>query len=296
MVLPSESIGFLGLLPIVLGIWKFLSLVLTREEESENITNAGLKSVLKVSSITIINDGDKISTYILLFSQATGAEIAVYVVTYYILLGIWCFLAFAVLRQKQILRQFQKYADVVIPFLYLGLGIYIVIKSDCYPWSIDHINNDFYGNPGKTIVAVITACLLLIAITFMLLLKLRERRAQSTPDAEDQLARNPLETLDPVDGASKAGPEAVLNHPNTQVEGVNHDPDATIAAADEDLNVPTKISADAPNVRTDDVILHTDLHTEDGGVDSEVHTQPAVEGAKDVTGDSGLHTEHEVDR
>lgn len=37
-------------------------------------------------------------TYVPLFSQAKGAEIAVYVVIYYILLGVWCFAA--VLRRK----------------------------------------------------------------------------------------------------------------------------------------------------------------------------------------------------
>ena len=55
-----------------------------------------IKVIFKVSSITIMNGGDNIGTYIPLFSQVKRAEIAIYVVTYYILLGVWCFAAWMV--------------------------------------------------------------------------------------------------------------------------------------------------------------------------------------------------------
>ncbi|KAF3095842.1 hypothetical protein TWF102_006838 [Orbilia oligospora] len=152
--IPSEPIGFLGLLPILLGVWKLLGLIFTsnleeEEEQTENVKTAGMKCILKVASITVMNGGDNIGTYVPLFSQAEGAEIAVYVVTYYILLGIWCLIAFLIIKQRHILLVAQKYAGVVVPLLYVGLGIFIVIKSHCYPWSIQNINEGFLGNPGR---------------------------------------------------------------------------------------------------------------------------------------------------
>lgn len=90
-----------------------------------------------------MNGGDNIGTYVPLLSQAKGAEIAVYVVVYYILLGMWCFAAWLLMGQKHVLRLVEKYMNWVIPFLYMGLGIYITVKSDCYPWSIEHIDNQF---------------------------------------------------------------------------------------------------------------------------------------------------------
>jgi cadmium resistance protein CadD (predicted permease) len=96
--------------------------------------------MLKVSVITVMNGGDNIGTYVPLFAQAKGAEIAVYVIIYYILLGVWCLAAFLVMRQKHILRLTQKYIRWVLPFLFLGLGMYIIIKSSCYPWSIQYID------------------------------------------------------------------------------------------------------------------------------------------------------------
>lgn len=107
LAIPSEPIGFLGLLPILLGVWKLLEVVFPTEEEEEEAGKsriASMKSIFKVSVITVMNGGDNIGTYVPLFSQAKGAEIAVYVVVYYILLGVWCFAAWLLMGQKHDLR------------------------------------------------------------------------------------------------------------------------------------------------------------------------------------------------
>ncbi|KAF3101355.1 hypothetical protein TWF569_009882 [Orbilia oligospora] len=143
--IPSEPIGFLGLLPILLGVWKLLGLIFTsnleeEEEQTENVKTAGMKCILKVASITVMNGGDNIGTYVPLFSQAEGAEIAVYVVTYYILLGIWCLIAFLIIKQRHILLVAQKYAGVVVPLLYVGLGRRTMEDTDTELQSIDPIS------------------------------------------------------------------------------------------------------------------------------------------------------------
>lgn len=164
LVLPSEPIGFLGLLPILLGIWKFLSLFLPQtEEETEVSTAAGAKGIFKVTLITLMNGGDNIGTYIPLFSQAQRAEIAVYIVVYYILLGLLCFGSFMAMRQKHILALAQKYVHYVIPLLYTGLGIFIIIKSECYPWSIEQIDKSVPTDPGQGTMAGATVFVILAA-------------------------------------------------------------------------------------------------------------------------------------
>ncbi|KAJ5397575.1 Cadmium resistance transporter [Penicillium cosmopolitanum] len=197
LVLPSEPIGFLGLLPMLLGVWALIGLIFGgdddddedddvedgdaadgeageggREEAVEGDGGRGnirsrlgsFKGIFKVGSMTVINGGDNIGTYIPLFSQAKGAEIAVYVVVYYILLGVWCLAAWLVMKQRHILKLAQKYAEYVVPFLYMGLGIYIVVKSDAYPWSIERIDGDIDSHPGKLVMAVSTTGLLLLCI------------------------------------------------------------------------------------------------------------------------------------
>lgn len=200
LVLPSEPIGFLGLLPILMGIWKLFELLFPKEEEESESQFAGMKSILNVSVTTLMNGGDNIGTYVPLFSQAKGAEIAVYVVTYYILLGVWCLVAFLVMKQKHILLVAQRYAAMVIPFLYVGLGLYIIIKSSCYPWSIEHINDSNYTHPGEIVMAVSTTVLFLICIIIMLFSKLREKGSQSIPKVDISREANASSTTEDATG------------------------------------------------------------------------------------------------
>jgi cadmium resistance protein CadD (predicted permease) len=195
LVLPSEPIGFLGLLPMLLGIWKLFDILLpTEDEEPEQPSIAGMKNILKVSMITVTNGGDNIGTYVPLFSQAKGAEVAVYIVTYYILLGVWCLVAFLVMRQRHILLAVQKYADVVIPPLFVGLGVYIIAKSSCYPWSIHRINTSTSGHPGTIIMAVVTTVVLLVCIGAMFWSKQRKRAPLPIPRIKISPVVNPSPT------------------------------------------------------------------------------------------------------
>ncbi|RDW72875.1 hypothetical protein BP6252_06782 [Coleophoma cylindrospora] len=205
LVLPSQPIGFLGLLPILLGIWKGFELFLPAENEPEISNVAGVKSILKVSIVTVMNGGDNIGTYIPLFAQAKGTEIAVYVVIYYILLGLWCLVAFLVMRQKHILHVAEKYMRFVIPLLYVGLGVYVIVKSSCYPWSIQHIDASISAHPGKTIMAVITTVFLLTCMGIMLWVTLRKKTAQAAPDENLVLERHPSPTTEgAVDNSNPA--------------------------------------------------------------------------------------------
>lgn len=197
VALPSEPIGFLGLLPILLGVWRFFDLIFPKkdgmeEDESESQRIANAKSVFKVAIITVMNGGDNIGTYIPLFSQAKGAEIAVYIVVYYILLGIWCLISFLIMKEKHILRIAEKYATFIIPFLYLGLGIYVVVKSNCYPWSVEQIDNQFLGGPGKIVMGIVTTFLLSSIMGIMVWFKMRKRNRTPTRNEEVSLSENTL--------------------------------------------------------------------------------------------------------
>ena len=122
-----------------------------------------------------MNGADNISTYIPLFAEAKAGELAIYIVVYYIMLGVWCFAAYLIMRQKHILHIAQKYARRLVPFLYVGLGIFIIVNSECYPWAIEEIDDDIASHPGKIVMGVTTAGLLAICISAMLWRKLGQR-------------------------------------------------------------------------------------------------------------------------
>ena len=189
VALPSEPIGFLGMLPLLLGVWRAFGLLFprnnhTEESNPESKRVADAKSIFKVAIITVMNGGDNIGIYIPLFSQAKGAQIAIYAVVFYILIGIWCFIAYLIMKHKQILQIMKKYASLLIPFLFIGLGIYIVVKSDCYPWSIKEINDQFLGNPGQIVMGFTSTFLLSFSIGIMVWIK-RCRRTRTLTSTEE---------------------------------------------------------------------------------------------------------------
>lgn len=106
---------------------------------------------------------------------------------YYILLGVWCLVGFLIMKEKHILSVAEKYVGFLIPFLYTGLGTYIVIKSDAYPWSIEHINISKPQPFGKVILATMTVFILLLSIGIMVSVKLaRKRRAVAANESQPQ--------------------------------------------------------------------------------------------------------------
>lgn len=216
LALPSEPIGFLGFLPMLLGFWSLIDLLLSRggdddddedgaEEEVFRMNNATrIKIITKVGTITLINGGDNIGTYIPLFSQTRGAEIAVYVVVFYILVGVWCLAAWLIMKQKHILMLAQKYTEKIIPFLYVGLGVFVLVKSDCYPWSIEHINRKLASHPGRLILALCTTGFLLMSIGIMLAIRWRKRQKERAAEAAAEGGNSTeLDTVPPRTSAER---------------------------------------------------------------------------------------------
>lgn len=210
---PPEPIGFLGLVPILLGVWWLFSLVFKAEDDEDDNDDANIqestgkkviiaaKAVLRVASMTVVNGADNLSVYIPLFAQANGPTIALYIVVYYMLLGLWCLLAFLVLKQKHILRIAQKYAHIVVPFLYVGLGIFIIVQSECYPWSIERIDDKIETHPGTIIVSTVTTGLLLTSISCMFCAKVlkkqeKQTEAEAGPSEEGGSAEEPKPASD----------------------------------------------------------------------------------------------------
>lgn len=186
LVLPSEPIGFLGLLPILLGLWNFAKLFQNDDddEETEITTTATIKGIFKVALVTLMNGGDNIGTYIPLFSQIEKSAIAIYIVTYYILLFVWCLAAYLVMRQRHILAFVQKYVEYALPLLYIGLGIFILIKSRCYPWAIEKINESTGSTPGEGTLAGVTTFILLAASCGMAWYTVAQRKLQDTTEVD----------------------------------------------------------------------------------------------------------------
>eukprot|EP01116_Phalansterium_solitarium_P014523 TRINITY_DN32230_c0_g1_i1.p1 TRINITY_DN32230_c0_g1~~TRINITY_DN32230_c0_g1_i1.p1 ORF type:complete len:321 (+),score=-19.61 TRINITY_DN32230_c0_g1_i1:161-1123(+) len=101
---------------------------------------------LKVTGATLGNGGDNVGIYIPLFAQTAGWEIAVTVGIFLIMLFIWCFAAYLLVSRPFVLKFFEKYGRYIVPFILIGLGLYIIINSHCFPWLAQVIRNKQWGD------------------------------------------------------------------------------------------------------------------------------------------------------
>ncbi len=148
LVVPHEWIGLLGLLPIVIGLKQLLDRqedatqvqTVTSEFEPSSPSNSPvsfLSSVLnpqtyKVAAVTVANGGDNISIYIPLFAGNTLISLGVILGVFFVMVGVWCAIAYLLTRQPTLARVLSRYGHAVVPFVLIGLGLFIMYERGTF--------------------------------------------------------------------------------------------------------------------------------------------------------------------
>lgn len=134
MLIPEKWVGLLGLIPIYLGIMLFIR----GEDEDENAILSSLNSgkynsvFLSVAFITFANGGDNIGIYVPFFSTLTMNQLAVTVITFFIMVAIWCFIGYRLAAFKHVSETLENYGRWIIPIVFIGLGIYIMVENKTF--------------------------------------------------------------------------------------------------------------------------------------------------------------------
>ncbi|MDF0726696.1 CadD family cadmium resistance transporter [Cytobacillus sp. S13-E01] len=132
MLIPDKWVGLLGLIPIYLGIMLFIK----GEDEDESAILSSLNSgkynsvFLSVAFITFANGGDNIGIYVPFFSTLTMNQLAVTVITFFIMVAIWCFIGYRLAAFKHVSETLENYGRWIIPIVFIGLGIYIMVENE----------------------------------------------------------------------------------------------------------------------------------------------------------------------
>jgi cadmium resistance protein CadD (predicted permease) len=188
--LPEKYIGFLGVLPILLGIrawvtyktqqepkderqnikrgisrndhnavktnnfWKKLIESVPKPQflEQQPIKNAVLQPVrrktaracskitdfgtglvdselFKVTAISVANGADNIGIYIPVFNGYSWFDFMITIIVFAPLIALWCYMGNKIANYPLIKTKLQKYKNIFVPLLFIGLGIYIISRS-----------------------------------------------------------------------------------------------------------------------------------------------------------------------
>ncbi|MBX3309369.1 MAG: cadmium resistance transporter [Cryobacterium sp.] len=136
-LVPDEWVGFLGLLPLGIGLYgllRFLSRHRNADEDDdddESVIRAG--GLLGVAGITIANGADNISLYTPVFRTQPVLDTVVMIVVFLVLLAGWCLLARAIGTNRRVTEALEKIEHWLVPAVFIGLGLYILIESGVVP-------------------------------------------------------------------------------------------------------------------------------------------------------------------
>jgi cadmium resistance transport/sequestration family protein len=148
LIVPKAIIGLLGLLPIAIGIKHLLN----REEEASTVQSVSSESsrslsnsskaallvsflnpqIYKVAAVTVANGGDNIGIYVPLFASNNLVSLGVILSVFYLLIGVWCLIAYLLSRQPTMAKLLTRYGSALAPFVLIGLGVFILIESGTY--------------------------------------------------------------------------------------------------------------------------------------------------------------------
>lgn len=144
----TEYLGLLGIIPIFLGIKSWLDFVKNKkrtasiEKDSsankadltdETLLTSGLRPhFLNVTLLTLGNGSNNIGIYVPLFSRYSVIDLIISVLIFIIMIAIWCYFSFKLANLSFIQEELHRHQAFIIPVIFIGLGIYILIDSGLF--------------------------------------------------------------------------------------------------------------------------------------------------------------------
>jgi cadmium resistance transport/sequestration family protein len=127
LFIPLNWIGLLGMATIGIGIKMLIDWKRGNDQLQDNRPNAA--SVLTVAAVTFANGGDNIGIYVPLFASSDLSALLITLITFAVLIAAWCVAAYYLGNHPAVKRIVDRYGHILVPFVLIGLGIYIIASS-----------------------------------------------------------------------------------------------------------------------------------------------------------------------
>ena len=124
--IPTTYIGFLGLIPIALGIKE---IILYRKDDDDEVEMRGKGFLSRVILITVVNGADNIGVYVPLFAPYTVWECLVCLAVFAVMILVWCFISQKLTSLPFLHRFLSENKKKIVPTVFIALGIYILIEN-----------------------------------------------------------------------------------------------------------------------------------------------------------------------
>lgn len=125
-LLPLQWIRLLGLVPVWLGARAILR-ALRKTPAEESPASSAHTLWLNVMLVSIANGADNIGVYIPLFAGFQPHQMLAALCVFLIMNGLWCFAAKRLTDLPVLKQRIVRYQPVLVPAVYLLLGLYILL-------------------------------------------------------------------------------------------------------------------------------------------------------------------------
>jgi cadmium resistance protein CadD (predicted permease) len=133
-LVPTYSIGLLGIIPIAIGIKNLIEIRKKNKSPSNQVVqykkNKSYLPFLAVAAVTFSNGGDNIGVYVPLFSKYnTVSQITTLAAVFFAMTAVWCIAAYYFVNHPLVASRIRHTGNIILPFVLIGLGIYILTDS-----------------------------------------------------------------------------------------------------------------------------------------------------------------------
>jgi cadmium resistance protein CadD (predicted permease) len=131
LALPDKYIGFIGLLPILIGMRRlWIGRSRRGPEGAEPIGRPAGGAISAVAFVTIANGGDNIAVYVPLFAKQDLVQIVLTCVVFVLMTGVWCFLGKLLVSHPAMREPMRAWGYRIVPFVLIAIGAYILVRGD----------------------------------------------------------------------------------------------------------------------------------------------------------------------
>jgi cadmium resistance protein CadD (predicted permease) len=138
LIVPNNLIGLIGIFPIAIGIKELLELLKNgdNEESAKQLSPNRLTKYLPFLTVVVVtfSGSEEIGVYMSVFATYHEVfEIIIIVLVVMVLTGLWCAIAYHLVNHPLIASNIKRTGTVALPFVLIGLGIYILAEAFLTP-------------------------------------------------------------------------------------------------------------------------------------------------------------------
>ncbi|MFD1418530.1 cadmium resistance transporter [Companilactobacillus keshanensis] len=132
--IPQEWVlGFLGLIPILMG----LKLLFFGENDDDDAVENGMNRrsnvIINVALITVATCGaDNIGIYVPIFVQSSVSSLIIILITFFFMLTLFCYIGYLLVRIPKVADILEKWGKYITAIVYIGIGLFILIESGTF--------------------------------------------------------------------------------------------------------------------------------------------------------------------